>query len=172
MKQFSVYVGVLLSVLMLWGFIYAAGIRVNTTPSIPLGVYQLSNEPLVTGSYVLFCPPPAPVFAMAKARGYVGAGFCPGGYGQLMKRLVAAKNDRVTINAEGVVVNGQRLPLSKLIKLDGGSRPLPHYAKSWVLGSDEVLVMSDSNSGSFDGRYFGSIQRAQIVGVIHPVFTW
>jgi conjugative transfer signal peptidase TraF len=109
---------------------------------------------------------------MAKARGYVGAGFCPGGYGQLMKRLVAAKNDRVTINAEGVAVNGQRLPLSKLIKLDGGSRPLPHYAKSWVLGSDEVLVMSDSNSGSFDGRYFGPIQRAQIVGVIRPVFTW
>jgi conjugative transfer signal peptidase TraF len=172
MKQFRVYVGVLLSVLMAWGLIYAAGIRVNTTPSIPLGVYQLSNEPVVKGAYVLLCPPPVAVFAMAKARGYVGAGFCPGGYGHLMKRLVAAKDDQVTINAEGVAVNGQRLPLSKPIKLDGGGRPLPHYAKSWVLDSDEVLVMSDSNSGSFDGRYFGSIQRAQIVGVIRPVFTW
>ena len=172
MKQFSVYVGVLLSVLIVWGLIYVAGIRVNTTPSIPLGVYQLTNEPLVTGSYVLFCPPPVAVFAMAKARGYLGAGFCPGGYGQLMKRLVAAKNDQVTINAEGVAVNGQRLPLSKPIKLDGGSRPLPHYANSWVLVSNEVLVMSDSNSGSFDGRYFGSIQRSQIESVIRPVFTW
>ena len=172
MKQFSVYVGLLLSVLMLWGLIYAAGIRVNITPSIPLGVYQLSNEPQVTGSYVLFCPPPAPVFAMAKARGYLGAGFCPGGYGQLMKRLVAANNDRVTINAEGVAINGQRLPLSKPIKLDGGGRPLTHYVKSWVLDSDEVLVMADSNSGSFDGRYFGSIQRSQIESVIRPVFTW
>jgi conjugative transfer signal peptidase TraF len=172
MKWFTVYVGVLLSVLMAWGLIYAAGIRVNTTPSIPLGVYQLTNEPLVKGAYVLFCPPPAPVFVMAKARGYVGAGFCPGGYGHLMKRLVAAKNDKVTINADGVAVNGQRLPLSKPIKLDGGGRPLPHYAKSWVMDSDEVLVMSDSNSGSFDGRYFGSIQRSQIEGVIRPVFTW
>ena len=172
MKRFSVYVSVLLLVLMVWGLIYAAGLRVNTTPSIPLGVYQLSNEPLVTGSYVLFCPPPVAVFVMAKARGYVGAGFCPGGYGHLMKRLVAAKDDQVTINAEGVAVNGQRLPLSKPIKLDGGGRPLPHYAKSWVLSSDEVLVMSDSNSGSFDGRYFGSIQRSQIEGIIRPVFTW
>ena len=172
MKRFSVYVGGLISVLMVWGLIYAAGIRVNTTASIPLGVYQLSNEPLIKGAYVLFCPPPAPVFAMAMASGYLGAGFCPGGYGQLMKRLAAAKNDRVTITAEGVAVNGQRLPLSKPIKLDGGGRPLPHYAKSWVLDSDEVLVMSDSNSGSFDGRYFGPIQRAQIVGVIRPVFTW
>ena len=172
MKWFTVYVGVLLSVLMAWGLIYAAGIRVNTTSSIPLGVYQLSNKPVVKGAYVLFCPPPVAVFAMAKARGYVGAGFCPGGYGQLMKRLVAAKNDEVTINAEGVAVNGQRLPLSKPIKLDGGSRPLPNYDKSWVMDSDEVLVMSDSNSGSFDGRYFGSIQRSQIEGVIRPVFTW
>jgi conjugative transfer signal peptidase TraF len=172
MKRFSVYVGVLLSVLMMWGLIYAAGLRVNTTPSIPLGVYKLSNEPLIKGAYVLFCPPPAPVFELAKARGYLGAGFCPGDYGQLMKRLVAAKNDKVTISAEGVVVNGQRLPLSKPIKIDGGSRPLPYYAKSWVMDSDEVLVMSDSNSGSFDGRYFGSIQRSQIVGVIRPVFTW
>jgi conjugative transfer signal peptidase TraF len=172
MKRFTIYVRVLLSALMLWGLIYAAGLRVNTTPSIPLGVYQLSNEPLVTGSYVLFCPPPAPIFELAKARGYVGAGFCPGGYGHLMKRLVAAKDDQVTINAEGVAVNGQRLPLSKPIKLDGGARPLPHYAKSWVLGSDEVLVISDSNNGSFDGRYFGSIQRSQIESVIRPVFTW
>ena len=172
MKWFTVYVGVLLSVLMAWGLIYAAGIRVNTTPSIPLGLNQLTNEPLVKGAYVLLCPPLAPVFAMAKARGYVGAGFCPGGYGQLIKRLVAAKDDQVTINAEGVAVNGQRLSLSKPIKLDGGARPLPHYAKSWVMDSDEVLVMSDSNSGSFDGRYFGSIQRSQIEGVIRPVFTW
>ena len=172
MKWFTVYVGVLLSVLMAWGLIYAAGIRVNTTPSIPLGLYQLTNEPLVKGAYVLLCPPPSPVFEMAKARGYVGAGFCPGGYGQLMKRLVAAKDDEVTINAEGVAVNGQPLHLSKPIKLDGGGRPLPHYEKSWVLDSDEVLVMSDSNSGSFDGRYFGSIQRSQIEGVIRPVFTW
>jgi conjugative transfer signal peptidase TraF len=170
MKWISVYVGLLL--LMAWGLVYAAGLRVNTTPSIPLGVYRLTDESLIKGAYVLFCPPPAPVFAMAKERGYVGAGFCPGGYGQLMKRLVAAKNDRVTITAEGVAVNGQRLPLSKLIKVDGGGRPLPHYDKSWVLGSSEVLVMSDSNSGSFDGRYYGSIQRSQIEGVIRPVFTW
>ena len=172
MKRFTVYVGVLLSVLMAWGLFYAAGIRVNTTPSIPLGLYRLTNEPLVKGAYVLLCPPPSPVFEMAKARGYVGAGFCPGVYGQLMKRLVAAKDDEVTINVEGVAVNGQRLSLSKPIKLDGGGRPLPHYAKSWVLDSDEVLVMSDSNSGSFDGRYFGPIQRSQIEGVIRPVFIW
>jgi conjugative transfer signal peptidase TraF len=172
MKRFRVYVGVLLSVFMVCGLVYAAGIRLNTTPSIPLGVYRLTNEPLVKGAYVLFCPPPAAVFDLAKARGYLGAGYCPGGYGQLMKKVLAVQDDVVVIGTDGVRVNGQLLPLSAPIKADGAGRPLPDYKASRVLGSTEVLVMSDSNSGSFDGRYFGPIQRSQIQGVIRPIFTW
>jgi conjugative transfer signal peptidase TraF len=121
---------------------------------------------------VLFCPPPAAVFDMAKARGYLGAGYCPGGYGQLMKKILAIQDDVVSIGTDGVRVNGQLLPLSAPIKADGAGRPMPDYKADSVLGSTEVLVMSDSNSGSFDGRYFGPIQRSQIQGVIRPIFTW
>jgi conjugative transfer signal peptidase TraF len=172
MKCFTVCFGVVLSVLILSGFAYVAGIRLNTTPSIPVGIYRLTDEPIVIGAYVLFCPPPAPVFEMAKVRGYLGAGFCPGGYGHLMKKILAVQDDVVSIGTDGVQVNGQLLPLSTPIKLDGSGRTLPNYDASWVLGSAEVLVMSDSNPGSFDGRYFGPIQRSQIEGVIRPVYTW
>ncbi len=172
MKRCTVYIGVILSVFILSGIAYAAGIRLNTTPSIPVGIYRLTDEPIVIGAYVLFCPQPAPVFEMAKVRGYLGAGFCPGGYGQMMKKILAVKDDAVAIGPDGVRVNGLLLPLSLPIKADGGGRPLPEYEASWVLGDSEVLVMSDSNRGSFDGRYFGSIQRSQIEGVIRPVFTW
>jgi conjugative transfer signal peptidase TraF len=172
MKRFSVYLAVIIAVFLGWWGVYAAGIRLNTTPSIPLGVYQLTNEPLVKGDYVLFCPPPAPVFTLAKARGYLGAGFCPGGYGHLIKRLVATQGDEVSIGTEGVRVNGQWLPLSEPLKRDGGDRPLPNYAGLWVLNSAEVLVMSDSNPGSFDGRYFGPIPRSQLEGMIRPLFIW
>jgi conjugative transfer signal peptidase TraF len=172
MKRFTVYFCMMMSVFILCGLVYAAGIRLNTTPSIPVGVYRLTDERIVKGSYVLFCPPPATVFDMAKARGYLGAGFCPGGYGQMMKKILAVKDDVVAIGINGVQVNGQLLPLSVPIKADGAGRPLPGYEASWTLGSAEVLVMSDSNRGSFDGRYFGPIQRSQIEGVIRPVFTW
>ena len=172
MKRFTGYVSVMALVFLTWGLVYAVGIRINTTPSLPLGVYQLTNELLVKGAYVLFCPPPAAIFTMAKARGYLGAGYCPGGYGHLMKRLVATKDDKVIINAEGVLINDRRLPLSGAIQHDGLGRSLPHYEASWVLGDDEVLLMSDSHSGAFDGRYFGPIQRSQIEGVLRPVFTW
>ena len=60
---------------------YIAGARINTTQSIPVGLYWTSGLPITKGAYVLFCPPEANVFAVAKARGYIGAGFCPGGYG-------------------------------------------------------------------------------------------
>jgi conjugative transfer signal peptidase TraF len=172
MKRYTVYVSVMMSIFMMCGVVYAAGIRINITPSIPVGVYRLTNEPIAKGAYVLICPPPAAVFDMAKARGYLGAGYCPGGYGQLMKKILAVQNDVVFIDTDGVRVNGQLLPLSAPIKADGAGRPMPDYKASSVLGSAEVLVMSDNNSSSFDGRYFGSIQRSQIQGVIRPIFTW
>jgi conjugative transfer signal peptidase TraF len=171
MKRYTVCFGVTMLLFILSGITYAIGIRINTTPSIPVGVYRLTNEPIAKGAYVLICPPPVTVFDMAKARGYLGAGYCPGGYGQLMKKILAVQNDVVSIGTDGVQVNGQLLPLSAPLKADGAGRPMPDYKASSVLGSAEVLVMSDNN-GSFDGRYFGPIQRSQIQGVIRPIFTW
>ena len=76
---------------------YAAGARINATKSIPLGLYWTSRAAVEKGAYVLFCPPQVPVFDVAKERGYLGAGFCPGGYGYLMKRVLATKGDVVAV---------------------------------------------------------------------------
>ena len=170
--RFAFCFGLLLSILLLCGTVYAAGLRLNTTPSIPVGIYRLINDPLIKGAYVYFCPPPSSVFDMAKNRGYISPGFCPGGYGHLMKKILAAKNDFVAIGKDGVQVNGRLLALREPFQADGAGRALPHYMASWVLGRDEFLLMSDSNSGSFDGRYFGSINRQHIEGVLRPIFTW
>lgn len=32
--------------------------------------------------------------------------------------------------------------------------------------------MSENNNLSFDGRYFGPLDRMQIKSVIRPIFTW
>ena len=152
---------------------YAVGARINTTKSIPVGLYWTSSKPVEKGAYVLFCPPQVGVFDIAKERGYIGAGFCPGDYGYMMKRVLAAKNDAIAIADEGVRVNGELLPLSVLIKADKGGRPLPRYqSNSYTLGDYEVLLMSDVSAISFDSRYFGPINRSQIKTVIFPVITW
>lgn len=152
---------------------YSAGVRVNTTRSIPVGLYWTSSAPAEKGAYVLLCPPQASVFEDARGRGYLGAGFCPGGYGYMMKRILASENDAISIADDGVRVNGKLLPLSAPIRNDSGGRPLPRYpSSSFRLGNAEVLLMSDVSATSFDGRYFGPVKRVQIKMVISPLFTW
>lgn len=161
------------SVLIAGGICYAAGARINTTKSIPVGLYWVSAEPVEKGAYVWFCPPVGGVFDEARGRGYVGAGFCPGGYGYMMKRVLAAKKDLVTVSADGVRINGRLLPLSAPLQADGAGRPMPRYQPSnFTLTATQVLLMSDVSATSFDGRYFGPINHSQIKTVIRPVITW
>jgi conjugative transfer signal peptidase TraF len=152
---------------------YAVGARINTTKSIPVGLYWTSDKPVEKGAYVFFCPPQVGLFVDAKERGYIGAGFCPGDYGYMMKRILAAKKDVVSISDDGVRVNGQLLPFSAPLKADKAGRPLPRYqAARYTLGNSEVLLMSDVSGTSFDGRYFGPVNLSQIKAVISPVLTW
>jgi conjugative transfer signal peptidase TraF len=150
----------------------AAGARVNTSGSIPVGLYWTSDALVEKGAYVLFCPPQLGVFSMARERGYIGAGFCPGNYGYMMKRILAAKNDTVAVTDDGVSVNGFLLRNSKPVKADKAGRPLPHYRASFTLKDSELLLMSDSIDIGFDARYFGPIDHSHIKSVIYPVFTW
>lgn len=152
---------------------YGAGARINTSRSIPIGLYWISGAPVQKGAYVMFCPPPLRLFDDAKERGYIGAGFCPGGYGYMMKRVSAAEGDAIAIDAAGVRVNGALLPHSAPIAADGAGRPLPRYRpQRYTLGDAEVLLMSEASVTSFDSRYFGPIERSQIATVIRPVITW
>ena len=152
---------------------YAVGARINTTKSIPVGLYWTSDKPAEKGAYVFFCPPQVGLFVDAKERGYIGAGFCPGDYGYMMKRILAAKKDVVSISDDGVRVNGQLLPFSAPLKVDKAGRPLPRYQSArYTLGNSEVLLMSDVSGTSFDGRYFGPVNLSQIKTVIFPVITW
>jgi conjugative transfer signal peptidase TraF len=160
----------LLGVVALLGL---AGARVNTSRSIALGLYWASDRPAQKGEYVLLCPPQLGVMEEARRRGYLAAGFCPGGYGYMMKRILAAGGDVITVGADGVRVNGLLLPHSAPLATDLAGRPMPRFqADHYVLGASEVLLMSDVSGTSFDGRYVGPVDRAQIETVIVPVLTW
>lgn len=159
--------------LLLGAFLSVAGARINTTHSIAPGLYWTSDKPVEKGDYVLFCPPPSEVFDMAKQRDYISSGFCPDGYGYMMKRILATKDDVVSIADEGVRVNGNLLPFSALIKADKSGQPLPQYRTAgFKLSDQQVMLMTDINPSSFDSRYFGPIDRSQIKTVIFPVITW
>ena len=167
-----------------------SGLRVNTTKSIPVGFYRASAggsvlpftqqetagraaENAKKGDYVIVCPPSSKVFDEALERNYISAGLCPGGYGYMMKKILAAKNDLVEVTEKGVAVNGELLPLSVPLSEDLAGRKMPVFkVDKYKLKHNEVLLMSDVSSTSFDGRYYGLVDRAQIRNVIIPFYTW
>jgi conjugative transfer signal peptidase TraF len=165
-------------VLTVWGVFALAGTlalcgaRINSSSSLPLGLYWKTNARLEKGALVIFCPPNTPVFREAKARGYIGAGFCPGEYREMIKKVAATKGDRVSISEKGVSVNDVLLSNSKPYSEDRAGRAMPRYETDCTLTETQVLLMSDYDPRSFDARYFGPIDEAQIRSVIRPVLTW
>jgi conjugative transfer signal peptidase TraF len=149
----------------------ALGVRYNGTPSFPTGFYMVSGKHAVKGDLVLVSLPALPVFEMARLRGYLNVAFTP--VGRIMKRLVGGSGDRVTIDANGVEVNGIRLKNSTPLTRDAAGRPMVYYPLTdYVLGPDEVLLMSDYNPASFDSRYFGPLHSTTIESVVRPLLTW
>ena len=148
------------------------GIVINTTASLPLGLYRAVDAPVARGAYVKFCPPPSALFDEAARRGYLHAGFCPSGYGPLLKQVLAMSGDRVQVAGDGVRIDGRLIPHSAPMWADGGGRTLPRYVQDRVLNPSELMLMSDVSPVSFDARYFGPVDRAQVQVVIEPLFTW
>ena len=163
----------LISVLASALLAYVIGLRLNATRSIPLGVYITSSAPIAVGRYVIFCPSDRGDFQEAQRRGYIGVGLCPGGLGQLMKRVLAEAGDYVHIDDLGVHVNGVLLIDSKRVGVDARGKAIPGRAWSArVLAPSEVLLMSDANPDGYDGRYYGPVDRSQIKSVIRPIMIW
>ncbi|MEP6604996.1 MAG: conjugative transfer signal peptidase TraF [Nitrosospira sp.] len=161
------------SIIFLGMICFFAGGRFNSTRSIPVGLYWLTHAPVTKDAYVILCPPESALFDEAKERGYISAGFCPGNYGFMMKRVLASANDRVEIAGEGVRINGVPVPESASMKADKAGRAMPLYPSgTYILRKSELLLMSDRSGNSFDGRYFGPVEFSQIRGVIRPVLTW
>lgn len=167
---FVVVLAVLIFVTSIW--MRMNHIYVNTTPSLPLGLYRIVEEPIHKGAHVAFCPPQTELFDDALARGYIGRGNCAGGYSLLLKRVLAMAGDTISIDQAGIAVNGDHLSNSAQLKADANNLPLPQYRLDALLDDAEYLLVSDLHSHSFDARYFGLITRNQIQHVVNPVFTW
>jgi conjugative transfer signal peptidase TraF len=153
-------------------FLFILGLRINTTHSIPAGVYLEISDPIRKNSYVIFCPPPSDLFDVVKERRYIRPGFCKNGYGYMMKKVAATEGDLISINDEGVYVNKKCVPNSKPIAVDENNRSLPHYRMSnYRLKKSEALLLGETPI-SFDARYFGPIDISNVQSVIRPLFIW
>lgn len=130
----------------------------NITPSMPLGWYLRNpvGEP-VKGAIIAFKPP-----AIALVHGWPAD--IP-----LLKHVAAAGGDKVCSDGKAVAVNDQFIG-SVMTRLPNG-RPLPVWKGCQVLLDDQVFPIATGIPDSFDGRAYGPIKTADVIGVFWPVWT-
>ncbi len=150
-----------------------AGWRINATPSLPVGLWRVDAAGAVTpGVVVELCPPDSEPFRLARERGYVPAGACPGGYQPLFKPIVAQAGDEVELTAEGVRVNGLLLVNSRPLAADGTGRSMPVLLPGrYRVETGTVWVVSSHHPASFDSRYFGALPLESIQGTARPILV-
>lgn len=149
--------------------IYGLDIRINTTPSIPLGIYRLSREntDITKGNIVLFCLNHK-YKKIAKARKYLSAGKCSYSLSPIGKHVVASYPDKVKISSDGIHVNGHLIKSTRPLAHDKDGRKLIHAEIHKQLEQNEFIVAS-SKTDSFDSRYYGIVKRKDIQGKLKEV---
>lgn len=135
----------------------------NATASLPTGLYYLGDpDRLRVGERVAIEPPPG-------LRDYLaGRGYLPSGV-PLLKEVAALDGDIVCRTGLVVTINGKSAGHARAA--DSSDRPLPAWEGCRRLGRGEVFAMNTRSQASFDGRYFGPISRACIIGRARPVWT-
>lgn len=156
-------------VLMLFTAAAELGVRLNASPSLPVGLYITSADR--TANLVEFCPA-EPYASYAAARGYRSRGNCPDGAAPLMKPIVARPGDLVNLSRDGIAVNGHLLPNTSPRASDSLGRPL----RAWSFGTYSVAVgtvwvASSYHPRSFDSRYLGPIRTTSIRSHVRPLLT-
>jgi conjugative transfer signal peptidase TraF len=149
-----------------------AGIRFNTTASVPIGLYRITSD---SNAPVVEVCPPGPLGPLSLQRGYRRFARLEGctDRGELvLKMIVARSGDLVETSANGMRVNGSWIPNTAPAVHDSAGRTL----RPWPFGHyrvqpGTVWVASGYNVKSFDSRYFGPVPISEIKHHLHPLWT-
>jgi conjugative transfer signal peptidase TraF len=162
----QIALGIAISLFPICGLI---GLRINPSPSLPIGLYVTTEEG--GANLAEFCPA-EPFGHLAIARGYRDAGNCGDGAAPLLKPVIARPADVVELSDRGITVNGRVLPNTAPIPTDTSRRPLsPWQFGRHVVQPGTVWVASSFNPRSFDSRYFGPVKVSAIRHYLRPLLT-
>jgi conjugative transfer signal peptidase TraF len=135
----------------------------NASESAPIGLYAVSAADEVRPGDTVIAWPPAPARALAAERRYLPTNV------PLVKRVAAARGDRVCAAGEALWVNGRLEVLRR--DSDGAGRPLPWWTGCLDLQDGEYLLLMPGSAASLDGRYFGLTDRRDLVGIARPLWA-
>jgi conjugative transfer signal peptidase TraF len=132
----------------------------NVSPSAPLGLYWLASRPPAAGMLAVVHLP-QPFLSLADVRHYLQA------RALLIKRVAASAGDIVCRTGSIVAVNGRAMAYA--MAADVSRRPLPRWSGCKRLNAAQLFVLS-TVPNSFDSRYFGPVDRRNVLGTALPVW--
>ncbi len=131
----------------------------NVSLSVPTGFYSVGDGPPLRGDLVLVRLPEH-VRDMASRRGYLPANI------PALKRISALRGDTVCRFGRVVFVNGKVVAKARL--MDGSALKMPLWRGCTKLNESQAFLLAD-HPNSFDGRYFGVTDLADVLGVATPL---
>lgn len=148
-----------LGLLLLSKYVY-----LNTTNSMPIGLYLIKEKKLDRGDIVVVCESKAGIFLRRK-----NDTIC--GYEYILKKVAAIEGDIVSISINGVVVNGKKINNTQQKIFDKQYEFLNSFKiQNYKLKNDEILILGEGLE-SWDSRYFGVSNKRNVVDVISKLLT-
>ncbi|PBB14200.1 S26 family signal peptidase [Mesorhizobium loti] len=134
----------------------------NASASAPIGLYRIAAGTPARGDLVLVRPPDYVAY-LAAQRGYLPRNVA------LVKRLAAVPTEHVCAFHDAIIIGGDIV--ARRLKIDAQGRPLPWWKGCRALTKDEVFLLGSETNRSFDSRYFGPVQAANVIGRLVPLWT-
>lgn len=134
----------------------------NASASAPLGLYRIVPiDRAMPGDLVAITPPQALAAFLAERR------YLPQGV-PMLKHVAAADGAHLCRKGRRVTVDGKRVALAR--KSDSRGRPLPVWHGCLRVKPGELFLLNPA-ADSMDGRYFGVIPSAGLIGKAIPLLT-
>jgi len=149
------------------------GLAINLSSSMPLGFYlRQSNDGIKSGDIVAACLSSS-IAHYGRRRGYLHIGHCPGFASPVIKQVIAIPGDRVQVTSANIIVNEAVYDAPLQYRDHDGfvvkrfiDKRKTHVSNTyWLYGHHAPIH-------SWDSRYWGGVERSQILGVYRPLLTF
>ena len=135
----------------------------NASASVPVGLYALRPAGELDVGDLVAVTPPAPLARFLAERHYLPLDT------PLMKRVAALPGQEVCRIRRTITIDG--IELGDALDRDRHGRDLPAWQGCRRVEDGAVFLMNWSVRDSLDGRYFGMLPAATIIGRATPIYT-
>lgn len=135
----------------------------NASASVPIGLYKVSPAVRLAVTDLVVAKPTEPLATILAEGGYLPRGL------PLIKRVLALPGQ--TVCRTGVFVTVDGIVMGSAREKDRNGRKLPKWQGCRVVAPEHVFLMNWDEPDSLDGRYFGMLPLASVVGRAEPLWT-